>query len=271
MNRYRLFFTFCFSLLLHALLLIFIIQTNTKGFKKGIGDNPKIKISSFEFASFDSQARIPSNPLPPAQQKKYQIPKPNKSQNKQSQKPKPIQKKMPDTNTPKETTQEQETKNPDIQNDQENFLQNPSLPNEAIDSIDQPSPPTPIQQSLSYQLADQQTKKNISEFYGAEFGQLGLEEQEYILNNLAYIGRITQSYLRYPPNAGMLAQSGGNVVEFYLHPNGDISDLKIIKKSGFILLDRNSIKTIEIAYKDYPHPKTRTLIRFYINYYLIRN
>lgn len=251
------------------MLLIFIIQTNSKGFKKGIGDNPKIKISSFEFAPFDSRAKTPSNPPPQLQQKKSQITKPNQSQSKQSQKPKPIEKKIPITDTHQQAPQE--TKNLDAKDDQENSPQDSMPPSEAINSINQPSPPTPIQQSLSYQLADQQTKKNISEFYGAEFGQLGLEEQEYILNNLAYIGRITQSYLRYPPNAGMLAQSGGNVVEFYLHPNGDISDLKIIKKSGFILLDRNSIKTIEIAYKDYPHPKTKTLIRFYINYYLIRN
>ncbi|VDH01853.1 Ferric siderophore transport system, periplasmic binding protein TonB [Helicobacter pametensis] len=244
-----------------------------KGFKKGTGEDQRIKISSFEFAPFDSKAQLPSNPIP-QQQKKSPKPKTQQISHKDKENKKPKPKKENDQKaTPKtlpQPNQDEEIKNKQEEANQEN-LENLFPPNQSQDELDQPTPQIPIEQTLSYQLADAQTKKNISEFYGAEFGQLGMEEQEYILNNLAYIGRITQSYLRYPPNAGMLAQSGGNVVEFYLHPNGDISDLKIIKKSGFILLDRNSIKTIEIAYKDYPHPKTKTLIRFYINYYLIRN
>ncbi|WP_027326766.1 energy transducer TonB [Helicobacter pametensis] len=269
MKRYRLALTFVVSLLLHALLLAFLIHSNTKGFKKGTGDNPKIKISSFEFAQFDSKAQLPSNPLPQQQQKSSSKQTKNKPKNKEDKKPKPPKE------TPSKTTQapKQDAKDSELKENQQESLQESSpqdIPNQTQDLMTQTTPQIPIEQTFSYQLADTQTKKIISEFYGAEFGQLGREEQEYILNNLAYIGRITQSYLRYPPNAGMLAQSGGNVVEFYLHPNGDISDLKIIKPSGFILLDRNSIKTIEIAYKDYPHPKSKTLIRFYINYYLIR-
>ena len=73
---------------------------------------------------------------------------------------------------------------------------------------------------------------------------------------------------QYPPTAAYLRQDGENAIEFYLLPNGDIDGLKLISSSGFVLLDKNSTKTIEIAYKDYPRPPSRTLIRFHITYYL---
>ncbi|MGD9595809.1 MAG: energy transducer TonB, partial [Wolinella sp.] len=66
--------------------------------------------------------------------------------------------------------------------------------------------------------------------------------------------------------AGQLGQEGINAVEFYLHPNGDISDLRLIRSVGYTLLDKNSLKTIEIAYKDYPRPKTKTKIRIKVYY-----
>lgn len=117
---------------------------------------------------------------------------------------------------------------------------------------------------------DEETQREISELYGDEFGDLGSAEKDFIKNNLKDIGRITQKYLTYPREAGILGQSGVNAVEFYLYPNGDISDLRIMnnKSSGFVLLDKNSIKTIEIAYKDYPRPTTKTLIRIYVTYCL---
>lgn len=262
MKKYHFIITLCISFLLHALLLLFFIQSNLKNFKKGVGDNPKIKISSFQIAPFDAQTKILSSN---SQMQKSTLSKKKKQNNTNKQDIQKPQEKKRSLEQNKESWEEKTKKA--NQDRQENISQD-FITQENQNIFNQESARIPIEQTLSYQLADAQTKQDISKFYGAEFGEFGLEEQEYILNNLANIGRITQRYLRYPPNAGMLAQSGGNVVEFYLHPNGDISDLKIIKQSGFILLDRNSIKTIEIAYKDYPHPKTKTLIRFFINYYL---
>jgi len=59
-----------------------------------------------------------------------------------------------------------------------------------------------------------------------------------------------------------------NIVEFTLHPNGDISDLKISNSSGYSSLDENTIETIEYAYKDYPRPKSPTKIKIYVYYKL---
>ncbi|NWF67141.1 MAG: energy transducer TonB [Campylobacterales bacterium] len=104
------------------------------------------------------------------------------------------------------------------------------------------------------------------ELYEDEFDTFSKEQKEFIKTNLSSIGRITQRYLKYPEFAGKMGQDGVNVVEFYLYPNGDITDLKVLTSSGYRLLDKNSIETIEIAYKDYPRPQTKTKIRIYVHY-----
>lgn len=106
----------------------------------------------------------------------------------------------------------------------------------------------------------------IKKLYGEEFERLGKEEQKFIKDNLSSIGRITEKYLRYPDTAGRLGQQGTSVVEFYLHPNGDISDMRLLEGSGSRMLDKNSIETIEIAYKDYPRPTVKTKIRMFVGY-----
>lgn len=115
---------------------------------------------------------------------------------------------------------------------------------------------------------DRTTSRAISELYGREWGDLGSEEKDFVTSNLRQIARITQSYLEYPQAAGYLGQQGENAVEFYLLPNGDIEGLRLIRSSKYKLLDDNSTKTIRIAFKDYPRPKKRTLIRFHITYKL---
>ncbi len=105
--------------------------------------------------------------------------------------------------------------------------------------------------------------------YKDEFDHFTPNQKKFIKNNLSRIQGITQHYLNvrgYPYFAGQMGQYGVNVVEFYLLPNGDITDLKIIKPTGFEQLDQNSIDTIKTAYKDYPRPKEKTKIRFYIHY-----
>ena len=112
---------------------------------------------------------------------------------------------------------------------------------------------------------NEQTQK-IRELYGEEFGALTPNQQKFIKSNLDTIGRITQRYLKYPAVAGRIGQEGDNVLEFYLYPNGDISDLRLLSTSGYTLLDDNSLHTIKIAYKDYPYPNEKTKIRIRVMY-----
>ncbi|WDL75161.1 energy transducer TonB [Helicobacter winghamensis] len=127
-----------------------------------------------------------------------------------------------------------------------------------------------LEKSLSspsiYDFGVSEQTQQIQDLYGIEFGSLSPNAQRFIKSNLDKIGKITQRYLRYPAIAGKVGQEGDNVVEFYLHPNGDITDLKLLHSSGYTLLDDNSLHTIKIAYKDYPYPIETTKIRIRVMY-----
>jgi outer membrane biosynthesis protein TonB len=102
----------------------------------------------------------------------------------------------------------------------------------------------------------------IKKLYGEEFDRLSPEEQKFIQNNLGEIQRIGQRYFTQVSNFRMPSTTGYAIAEFYLHPNGDISDLKLIKKSGYSVQDKNAIETIELAFKDFPRPSVKTKIRW---------
>ncbi len=113
--------------------------------------------------------------------------------------------------------------------------------------------------------------RTIKKLYGERFWEFSSTQQAFIQDNLDLIHQITQETLSrrgYP--AGALAartgQEGTNVVAFKLHPNGDISDLHLIGRTGYRILDENTLETIRIAYKDYPYPDEITPIIFYVEY-----
>jgi TonB family protein len=61
-----------------------------------------------------------------------------------------------------------------------------------------------------------------------------------------------------------------NVIEFKLHPNGDMSDFRFLKNSGYYVLDNTTKETIEYAYSRYPRPKEIILVRYNVFYNLAR-
>lgn len=113
--------------------------------------------------------------------------------------------------------------------------------------------------------------QNIKELYGEEFGKLTPGQQQYIIDNQEIMRRITQQVLTRVARVNLprdLNVNKTNVIEFYLHPNGDMSDFKFIKKSGYYVLDDTTKETIEYAYSKYPLPKEKTLIRYNVFYNL---
>lgn len=111
----------------------------------------------------------------------------------------------------------------------------------------------------------------IKKLYGAEFNTYSSVQKKFIRNNLGTIHRITQRTLTrngYPHVAVQTRQQGTNVVSFYLHPNGDITGLKLKTRIGYSALDDNTLKVIRIAYKDYPLPNKKTRLIFYVRYSL---
>jgi outer membrane biosynthesis protein TonB len=113
--------------------------------------------------------------------------------------------------------------------------------------------------------------QNIKELYGDEFGKLSSAQQEYILDNQEIMRRITQEVLNRVARVNLprdLNVNKSNVIEFYLHPNGDMSDFKFLSKSGLYVLDDTTRETIEYSYSKYPRPKEKTLIRYNVFYNL---
>jgi TonB family protein len=111
----------------------------------------------------------------------------------------------------------------------------------------------------------------IQDLYGGEFNTYSHTQKKFIRNNLGTIHRITQRTLTrngYPDIAVRTRQQGTNVVSFYLHPNGDISGLRLKTRIGYQALDQNTLDVIRIAYKDYPLPNKKTKIIFYFRYSL---
>ena len=104
--------------------------------------------------------------------------------------------------------------------------------------------------------------------YGEKYFEFSETQRKYLNQNLNKIGQITERYLEYPRVSIRTKQQGINVVEFYLHPNGDISNLKLTDSSYFTALDDNTLYTIKIAYQDYPRPIEKVLIRINVKYIL---
>ena len=115
--------------------------------------------------------------------------------------------------------------------------------------------------------------RNIKELYGDKFGELSAGQQKYILNNQEIMRRITQGVLNRQARVSNIENinvNRSNVIEFYLHPDGSMSDFKFLDKSGYFILDEITRVTIEYAYAKYPRPTEKTLIRYNVFYNLRR-
>jgi len=123
--------------------------------------------------------------------------------------------------------------------------------------------------SLSTSTVKSHPSSKIKKLYGSSFHTFTPTQKKFIENNLNTIQRITQNLLTrrgYPEGAGRNRQEGTNVVSFNLHPNGDISGLRLKQRIGSRPLDENTLSLIRTAYKDYPYPSTTTKIVFYVTY-----
>jgi len=111
----------------------------------------------------------------------------------------------------------------------------------------------------------------IQRLYGDKFNDLSAGEQKYIIDNQEVMRRITQEVLdryghsRIPDN---IRTNDTNMIEFYLHPDGSISDLRFLKNSQLSILDDTTKEVIELAYAKYPRPQQKTLIRYRVWYNL---
>lgn len=131
--------------------------------------------------------------------------------------------------------------------------------------------PEKTDQNMPAEPVEAHKNQMIQELYGDVFTDLSAGEQKFIMDNQEAMRRITQDILaryapyRIPPG---LDVDESNMVEFYLHPDGSVTDLHFLANSRFELLDNVTLETLAIAYKKYPRPEQPTLIRYRIDYLL---
>ncbi len=116
-----------------------------------------------------------------------------------------------------------------------------------------------------------QVEQNVKELYGSKFAELSAGEQKYIEDNMEKMRQITQETLNRVGSVNIpnnFRVNAINVIEFTLHPNGDMSDFKFLQNSHYYLLDDTTKETIEYAYSKYPRPAQNTLIRYKVYYNL---
>lgn len=114
---------------------------------------------------------------------------------------------------------------------------------------------------------------DLRELYGDDFSKFTEGQQKYLIDNQEIMRRITQEILNRVAQVNLrhdMNVNKVNIVEFYLHPNGDMSDFKFLQNSGYHILDATTQETIEFAYSRYPRPKEKILIRYNVFYNLAR-
>ena len=175
------------------------------------------------------------------------------------------------TETPKSAPVQEERSIPTGSSPQKGGAETPSPLSKLAGALGAPAMPVQPQPPSIEQISDALSDREFTALYKDDFDRFTPEQKRFIKDNLSRIQGITQHYLTrrgYPYTAVRLGQQGMNIVEFDLHPNGDITDLRVIQGSGSSELDKNSLDTIKTAYKDYPRPTETTKIRFYIHYRL---
>ena len=76
---------------------------------------------------------------------------------------------------------------------------------------------------------------------------------QYTKEHFLYVKHNIQQNINYPRLARTMGWQGKVVVEFTVSADGEITDLQIIKSSGFSALDQNALKTIKKA-APFPNP-----------------
>ncbi len=158
------------------------------------------------------------------------------------------------------------------------FVRHTAKPVASIQRLPKPKKETELYDILSTPDPSAQEKPlkhstkitdTIERLYGDAFNELSAGEQKYILDNQEIMRRITQGVLdRYGRSRipDTIRINDVNMIEFYLHPDGSISDIRFLTNSRLSILDDTTKEVIELSYAKYPRPQQKTLIRYRVHY-----
>ena len=131
-----------------------------------------------------------------------------------------------------------------------------------------PAPEEVAQPSEEYEYTSSYPVGMDEEEDEEEFDEVTGYQEEYIEENLSLIREVVASFLRYPPVARRMGWEGTVVVSFYITPEGVVKEEKIEKSSGYELLDRNALRVIRLASREFPKPEREVVVVLPIVYKL---
>jgi protein TonB len=82
------------------------------------------------------------------------------------------------------------------------------------------------------------------------------------------ISKLVREHLEYPYLARRMGWEGEVLLFFRLTPTGEVEELKVLKSSGFEVLDKSAVNAVKRASKHFPRPKQIVLIKLPIQFKL---
>jgi len=90
-----------------------------------------------------------------------------------------------------------------------------------------------------------------------------VEEAQFFI-----ISKLVREHLEYPYLARRMGWEGEVLLFFRLTPTGEVEELKVLKSSGFEVLDKSAVNAVKRASKHFPRPKQIVLIKLPIQFKL---
>jgi protein TonB len=82
------------------------------------------------------------------------------------------------------------------------------------------------------------------------------------------ISKLVREHLEYPYLARRMGWEGEVLLFFRLNPTGEVEEIKVLKSSGFEVLDKFAVNAVKRASKHFPRPKQIVLIKLPIQFKL---
>jgi len=246
------------------MLLLGSIVYLTKDFS--IKQEPKKEVMAIDISFIPPPKQEPMPKIEPFEAYDEEVSKDDGKSHKEVADKKPPQKKvLPKPKEPQPQIQEVPKEQPKPQPKEVVKVEQPSFP--SLQEIGAALQKQEV--AIKEQREFNQNQRELQQLYGSEYESLTSEQKKFLTTNIKTIQSITQRHLNmmgYPEIAIRTRQNGVNVVEFNLYANGDISDLRLVEYSGYRALDTQTIELIKRAYKDYPYPNQKTLVRIKVIY-----
>lgn len=90
-----------------------------------------------------------------------------------------------------------------------------------------------------------------------------VEEAQFFI-----ISKLVREYIEYPYLARRMGWEGEVLLFFRLNPTGEVEEIKVLKSSGFEVLDKSAVNAVKRASKHFPRPKQIVLIKLPIQFKL---